>query len=72
MEMVCKGNLTLFFYQALNLHTNSEQRLQGPIGQVHALVVFNDMLLGGDEVRPFIHLGFLFFYGFICLFYFGW
>ena len=36
--------------QALNLQTNSEQRLEGPKGQVHALAVFNDMLLAGTHV----------------------
>lgn len=36
--------------QALNLQTNSEQRLEGPKGQVHALAVFNDMLLAGAQV----------------------
>lgn len=35
--------------KALNLQTNAEQPLNGPKGQVHALAVFNDMLLAGAQ-----------------------
>eukprot|EP00250_Pteridium_aquilinum_P009336 c18604_g1_i1 orf=778-2208(-) len=35
--------------KALNLQTNAEQPLIGPKGQVHALAVFNDMLLAGAQ-----------------------
>ena len=47
----CKEMIVFWFsFQALHLYSNAEQRLEGPMGQVHALVVFNDLLLAGAEV----------------------
>ncbi|MCO5552185.1 hypothetical protein L7F22_005696 [Adiantum nelumboides] len=35
--------------QALNLQTRAEQRLSGPVGQVHALAIYNDTLIAGAQ-----------------------
>lgn len=36
--------------QAWNTQTGTDLSLDGPVGQVYALVVGNDMLLAGTEV----------------------
>ncbi|KAI5084772.1 hypothetical protein GOP47_0000941 [Adiantum capillus-veneris] len=35
--------------QALNLQTGAEQRLTGPVGQVHALAIYNDTIIAGAQ-----------------------
>lgn len=36
--------------QAWNIQTNAEFNLNGPVGQVHAMVVANEMLFAGAQV----------------------
>lgn len=36
--------------QAWNIRTNAEFNLNGPVGQVHAMVVANEMLFAGAQV----------------------
>ena len=46
--------------QAWNTHTNSELSLTGPVGQVYAMVVGNDLLFAGTQVMWYMWtLGFV-------------
>ena len=40
-------------FQAWNTQTNMELSLSGPVGQVYALVVGNELLFAGTQVIPF-------------------
>ena len=48
--------LMILVLQASNTQNLSELSLNGPVGQVYALVVNNDMLFAGTQVNIFFPL----------------
>lgn len=50
--------------QALNTQTNIDLSLDGPVGQVYAMTVINDLLFAGTQVTPLTSITFLVYYMF--------
>lgn len=54
--------VVLIGFQAWNTQNSMEISLDGPVGQVYALVVINDMLFAGTQVIFFLPLSTFFLY----------
>ena len=49
----------LVLFQAWNIESCADLSLDGPVGQIYAMVVNNDMLFAGAQVNFFIVFNFL-------------
>ena len=49
----------LVLFQAWNIESCADVSLDGPVGQIYAMVVNNDMLFAGAQVNFFIVFNFL-------------